>query len=400
MSDYMEIVLAIKDVLDDKTLEKISNFSAENPIQCAKMYGASEKSLKLMELLKNNHPEFNRKFIRFGYSTGEISPYLLAKWLMLRARVVGAENAYQSFLSLESNNVVYGYIVTLIRGLDFNGCIEFFNGIKLVDYSNLPNTILKNLEIKINPDNERFYPPYTYLIQPLCNNFFDVDYPFSNDELNFYVEYELLIVNYLSLFADEYAPTVDRRWYVLNDDVPMSGVCDNQSNYYLEVEPPKIHSNWNDIDIIEIESLFIKYIEISADLRLSIDISISRMVKAMNTWNNVNKAIDLGIALEAAFIHEESTENKSSQVRKTGAQLVKKFDGYDVKSLLYTVYTIRSDAVHRGKVQNEYKLDNVGFKSTMTLLDLGIKVLKSCIVEIINRNGVVPRAKYTQKNRE
>ncbi|MEL4429860.1 hypothetical protein [Shewanella mangrovisoli] len=391
MSDYKAIISAINSILNDITLERIRNFTAENPIEIAKQLGASRKSVKLMELLEVNHPSLGRKFVRFGYSTGQINYFLLAKWLMLRARVVGAEMAYQSVLSLESSDVVHGYTVTLIRGLEFYGAIDFYNGIKLVDYQNLPSTILENLAVKINPERERLYPPYTYLIQPLSNNFFDADYPFVDDHLKLYSESELLIVNYLSLFTDAFAPTVDRRWYVLNDEVPMSGICDYQSICYLEMEPPKIHFNLNSVAKEEIESTFIKYIEIPTDLKLPIDISISRIVKAMNTWNNVNKAIDLGVALEAAFIHEESKLKKSQQVRNTGAHLVKVFEGYKVKSLLYTIYGIRSDAVHRGKVLNEYKVDNVGFKPVSILLDLGVNVLKHCIIGIIKRNGVVPK---------
>ncbi|WP_198781552.1 HEPN domain-containing protein [Shewanella putrefaciens] len=390
MSDYREVVFGINDILDDKSLERINNFSAEDPIQWAKKLGASVQSINFMELLARKHPSFCRKFIRFGYSSGEINPFLLAKWLMLRARVVGAEEAYKSVLLLESNDVVYGFNVSLIRGLDFTGSIDFIDGIKLVDYKNLPKTILKSLEVKMNLDNGSLHPPYTFLIQPLCDNLFDSNRPLVDDSLHFYVDHELLVVNFLSLFSEHYAPTVDRRWCILNDDVPMSGICDNQYSYYLEIEPPKIHSDFKNVKIKEVELLFQKYMAMPHKLRLQIDISLSRRVKSMNTWNYVNKAIDLGIALESVLTAPRTSDQLSLQVRLLGSKLARtEFEQRrKVYSILKAVYTLRSLAVHNGEVTDQKIKGEDGKKPAREILDLGLNILSDCLKEIINRNGL------------
>jgi hypothetical protein len=393
MSDIDKIVSAIQNVINDVTLKNLTPTWSDDSISYASRMGASKQSVDLMRLLASVHPKLSNAFIQFGDSAGEINPAILAKWLAQRAEVIGAKEAYCAVQSLEANDGVVAYNVTLIRGLDFSGCIDFGEKIQLTDYSNLPDSIKQNIANKIDSSRSDFNPPYTYLFQPFCSNLLKIDN--GNDVMTItnkraYIEYELLIVNFLSLFSVRYAPTVDRHWCVLEDGTPMSGILDNRCRTYAEIIPPSIVESWQGINSNEVKELFNQYINIPEKLRLPLDISLSRRVKAMNTWNKINKAIDLGIALESVLTSPKTRDQLSLQIRLLGAKLASSEPDKRVKvySTLKAVYNIRSSAVHNGMVDNTYKVSGEGPKSSSDILNDGIAILGECLEEIIRRGGL------------
>lgn len=344
-----------------------------------------------MRCLEEVYPDFSHACFRSGGSAERVNPATLAKWLVLRANQVGAEKAYSSLISLETSTEVTVYNVTLINGLDFHGVIKFRDDFYLADYHNLPDKIKINVHSKVMSGYPNIHPPYTFLFKSFRSDLMSDELDGSaRDNLRSYLNTESIIVNFLSLFSVQEAPTIDKRWCLLEDDVPMSGIIDNSYTHYLEIKRPKGVENWSIVDLDGVSDLYQRYMAIPEKRRLPIDISLWRRAQAMNTWDNINKAIDLGIALESVLTSSKTRDQLSLQIRVLGAKLSSsdRDERSKVFSTLKCIYGIRSEAVHNGIVDKFYKIKDQGRKSTNEILDDGLAILGNCLREIIMRNGL------------
>ncbi|MDE1336447.1 HEPN domain-containing protein [Vibrio aestuarianus] len=84
--------------------------------------------------------------------------------------------------------------------------------------------------------------------------------------------------------------------------------------------------------------------------RLPLDISLARRSQAMNTWNDTNKAIDLGIALESILTKPDTNGELTLQIKIIGSKLASHDleKRKEISSILNAAYSIRSSAVHDG----------------------------------------------------
>ncbi|WP_417442866.1 hypothetical protein [Idiomarina abyssalis] len=390
--DESDIELAINESLNDAHLCGLIQLYGGDWFTWAKSRGVSTQSLNLMKQLDSQHSEAsNAMYRRPGGGGSKINPADLAKWLVLRAQKVGSKSAYLSLKSLSQNPRTTGYHVTLINGLDFTGAVDFGDATKLVSGNLLPQDIQDGISQKIARMGHTASPPYSFLFKP-------VDVDVFSDELDehheaatqAYLDSEFVIVNFLSLFSKRHAPCIDRRWSILSDSTPMSGIIDNGYQSYIEIRPPKVPENWSGVDLDRVPEIYKAYRQIPEKQRLPIDIALWRRSQAMNTWDDTNKAIDLGIALESVLTSPKTREQLSLHIRLLGSKLISKDTNERSKAflLLKCVYRIRSEAVHNGTVEKTYKIKNRGSVRTSEILDEGISLLGRCIREIIRRGGL------------
>ena len=386
-----EVVAAIHAAQQDNYLQNLMPFIAEDWLNWVLNLRVPEQTIALMQLVEKLHPTLSHSVFRVGGAAARINPAILAKWLFQRASSVGAEEAYLSICNIESNANVTAYNITLINGLHFEGVVDFGESIFFCDYHHLPDGIKENVSHKIMTSQPDVRPPYTFLCQPFRASLLSEDIDdFVMCSLQSYIRYESLIVNFLSLFSATGAPCIDRRWCLLQDVTPMSGIIDNNYTKYLEIRPPKGVEDWTNLSTSEVIELYAEYIQIPEKRRLPIDISLWRRSQAMNTWDSVNKAIDLGIALESVLTSPKTRDQLSLQIRVLGAKLASSYPEKraEVFSKLKCIYGIRSEAVHNGAVEKSYKIKGMGDKSTSSILDEGISILGDCLKEIIKRGGL------------
>lgn len=386
------IEVLINKSLNDTRLCGLMRYCGGDWLTWAKSQGVSTNSLNLMKQLKSQHSEVsNAMYRRPGGGGSKINPADLAKWLVLRAQKVDSESAYSSLKCLAQNPRTTGYHVTLINGLDFTGTVDFGDDIKLVSGNFLPQDIQGGISQKIARMGHTANPPYSFLFKPVDVDVF-ADELDEQDEAatQNYVDSEFVIVNFLSLFSKRHAPCIDRRWSLLSDSTPMSGVIDNGYQGYSEIRPPKVPENWDDVDLELIPEIYKAYRKIPEKQRLPIDIALWRRSQAMNTWDDTNKAIDLGIALESVLTSPKTREQLSLHIRLLGSKLISRDSNERSKIflLLKCLYRIRSEAVHNGTVDKTYKIKNRGSVRTSEVLDEGIALLGRCIKEIIRRGGL------------
>lgn len=391
MDKKLVIVELLEQACRDQTLLTMTPFLSENWRDFIPIDKLSKPAIKLMDRLEELYPALSSATFRAGGSTEMINPAFLAIWLTRRSQTVSPEDAYNSLVELERDSEVTGYHVTLINGLDFNSKIEFDNGICLVNSQGLPQEIRGGVSAKILANQRDVHPPYSFLYQPIrlkvLSEQLDKE---TRQQMRGYVDDEYSIVNFLTLFSKKHAMCIDKRWLLLPDKVPMSGLIDSWQQSYLEIRPPRVHESWRNVDINEVSQLYRKYRDVPEELRLPLDVSIGRRAQAMNTWNDTNKAIDLGIALEAVLTARDTRDQLALQIRTLGAKIASEdtTERHRIFSLLKTIYAIRSQAVHNGHVKSEYKIKNVGLVPTADILEDGLSVLGHCLKEIIKRQGL------------
>ncbi|HHG3228903.1 TPA: hypothetical protein ACPVXW_000435 [Vibrio parahaemolyticus] len=358
--------------------------SGEDWRKYAIQFGVPNDLINLANLIEKPHSDIHS------------NPLFLAKWLVVRAEQVGSQRAYDDLIESCKISEVTAYNVSLITGVDFDGKIEFSDGAFYCGFQNLPESIKHNVNEKCmhisRMNGSHVHPPFTYLCSPIIySNTPDGDYENRNKQIKTYVNKEHLIVNFLSLFSNSHAPYIEVRWCLLEDHYPLSGIVDTQATSQLESIRPKHYETWRELDIQYVQLLFNSYMKMEERLRLPIDISLSRRCQAMNTWNNVNKAIDLGIAVESVLTSPDTTVQLSLQIRILGSKLVGKNidDRLRISALLNALYQVRSSAVHTGKLNTHYKVKGLGSKvQPNTILDEGIDILGRCLIAIIDMNGL------------
>jgi hypothetical protein len=105
----------------------------------------------------------------------------------------------------------------------------------------------------------------------------------------------------------------------------------------------------------EVVGLFLKNLQLCDKLK----VSFSRLNRAIRQTSNVDKAIDLGIALEALLVRDTLPNDPISfKLRLRGALLSgdDPAERYKADRLLNVLYDARSKAVHTGHVANDHKL--------------------------------------------
>ncbi|EMK6928383.1 hypothetical protein V9K35_004604, partial [Vibrio alginolyticus] len=144
------IIEAINTSVAEGNIQQLTLWIAQDDWRnYAKAFGASRNSIKLANLIEEEHPRLSSSTFRAGEHGEKINALYLAKWLVLAASTVGAELAYSSLLELESSSDVVIYNLSLISGVDFKGKAELIDGIYFCDFENLPNTIRENVNNKL-----------------------------------------------------------------------------------------------------------------------------------------------------------------------------------------------------------------------------------------------------------
>lgn len=388
---HKQIISTIEAASLDERFASMTPFYAEDWHGYVSKLNLRASCIELMSLLDQHHTKLSHGFYGAGGSGEKINPATLALWLTLRAKVAGAEEAYSSLLALESCSKITSYNVTFIQGLAFDGSIDFGDGIQLSCFQNLPDGIKGNVNRKLQSRELQFRFPHAFLYQPMPALLLTSEREetvFS--QVSSYIESESSIINFLSLFTEAEAPCIDRRWCILDDATPMSGIVDNNYTQYLEIRPPRGIEDFNGVSLTDLLELYTKYLAIPISRRLPIDISIWRRAQAMNSWSDINKAIDLGIALEAVLTSPKTRDQLSLQIRVVGAKLSSTFlaKRSEAYAALKCIYNIRSEAVHNGRVERTYKIKGKTPQSTHVILDEGLTLLGNCLREIIARNGI------------
>ncbi len=119
--------------------------------------------------------------------------------------------------------------------------------------------------------------------------------------------------------------------------------------------------------------------------RKKLDVPLHRLNEAVRHRTPMDRAIDIGIALESLLVGGKEIDYINQTIQNRGAWLLGKdpADRKRISGLLKKLYKARSNSVHSGEVNPEGKLKNVD-----EILTEGLSLCSGLIRAVINRKGM------------
>jgi hypothetical protein len=113
-----------------------------------------------------------------------------------------------------------------------------------------------------------------------------------------------------------------------------------------------------DSDCSDASALTKQFLRLNPSDREVISTSLDRLNRSKKPASNIDKAIDLGIAMEILLLHDRSKPDQLAfPFRLRGAWLLAKTpeERVEIERSLSKIYECRSQAVHRGKCAAQFK---------------------------------------------
>lgn len=341
---------------------------------------------------------FNLGIMNFGNSKTRVEIDYLWIWLLIRSANKGIEDTVEKLNKYLAIDEVPGYDVLVIEGLQINKALELSNGISLIPIADLLPSMYKQSLLQVSTVT----PPGLIFMQPrMDNKAAFICHSSGGRKMNSEAEgFEDLPILYnpktreleeacfcLTLI-DKCCPTPLLYWWDAEEWVPCSpplgagagiSVYDviNRSSFSLDSQEDRERAQ-------EIHKLFTA---IPASVKQRLKVPFERLNQAKRRARLVDKAIDLGIALESLFLQENTSDQFALTFRLRAAWLLGNTNEEDRKenyNLFRLLYECRSKAVHKGKLDN--KLHN---EPTNQILERGIEAAAKAI-EIIMRQQSFP----------
>ncbi len=148
-----------------------------------------------------------------------------------------------------------------------------------------------------------------------------------------------------------------------------------------------IHEAWPRTNVmvstVEVHAVAADFLALPKQTKERLSVPLSRLALSSKRMQRTDRAIELGIALESLLIASEGENNTeiSYRVRQRGALLGSNTaqERTKISKLIGTMYSLRSSAVHRGKVQESEDTDRI--------LDDAAQLCALLIRQIIKRKG-------------
>ncbi len=175
-------------------------------------------------------------------------------------------------------------------------------------------------------------------------------------------------------------------WSELEEWVPLNGYTISGFSYVpFEVLSSSQHP-FSKTDLQEARYLYGQFLSCSESTRTKLRIPLARLTQAIGRSNLVDKALDLGIALESLLLDDlSSNEQLSLSFRIRGAWLLGKdaHDRHRLERIFKQLYRCRSLAVHKGKFDKDHvKIDSDSI-SIQDLLRTGEQICASIIKKVL-----------------
>lgn len=176
------------------------------------------------------------------------------------------------------------------------------------------------------------------------------------------------------------------QWTEVEDWVPLKGYLGGFyqrhriESYNFGVYEPTEH------DISEAVRTYPLFRKLDKSLRQSLLVPLQRLNAAARRHSDVDRAIDLGIALEALLLSDrEAKDSLAFPFRLRGAYLLGGNDvnrRIELERLFNCIYDLRSKAVHTGGISQFSKLAGEQHPTSAILND-GLRICSSIIFEIL-----------------
>ena len=339
---------------------------------------------------------FNGGMMNFGTLATRVELDYLWIWLLIRSANKGIEDTVEKLEKYLAIDVVPGYDVLIIEGLQINKILELSSGISLIPVTDLLPSMYKQSFLQ----KSILTPTDILCQQPKENNEAALICHSSGGRKTRSEAFEGLPTLYnprtkeleeacfcLTLI-DQCCPTPKLHWWDAEEWVPCSpplGAGGGMPIYdVINRSSFNFDSQENREKAQEIHKLFTA---ISTSMRQRLKVPLERLNQAKRRVRVVDRAIDLGIALESLLLQEDSSGQIALTFRLRAAWLLGDSNEGDRKAnydLFKLLYECRSKAVHKGELD-----DNIRGIPTVQVIDKGIQAAAKAI-EIIMRQRSFP----------
>lgn len=355
--------------------------------------GLSHAAVRLTQLLKA--PEFdafNNKMFYYGIGGSSVNIGLLASWLARRSAAVGAEQALQGVRRFLEKGHAPVVEVLVLAGISVEGSYDIGDGFKLMSLPELGKYDVLHFGEYLYSKQQAW--GMVYPTAALVATGTTIEYSESSEQSKAsranHADQDLFWL-VLCLLCSGGAPTPLGRWTLLPAWVPFSGYLDGGFTSALEIKHSKTDQSFGKEDVERAIELYSKLKLLTEQARAPIKIALYRLSQSMNTWDRVQEAIDLGVALESVLVGE-TTDQLSYQFRLMGALLTgdtlqERRRAWDV---FKAVYVLRSKAVHNGVLPSS-RFNVYGEQQRLTSREVmleGGRLGRKAISTIIDKGGI------------
>lgn len=344
---------------------------------------------------------FNSKMFNTGFGCTRVEANTLMRWLLYSTSENGVEKTISTLTSFLAAKGTPGLEVLAISGIEVEQPIELSGGIRLIPFSALPTSHVKftlappalnsrELEqVGILPPMFRYrrsgIEPTSALVRdteiyPKAQRPEDqYAYPQMTDDLREACECLTLVFGC--------TPLPNAHWMEVASWVPCAGwlgsgwsdpIHDviNPTTCKLSVEQGK-----------EALAVHTSFMRLPRDVRKKLRVPIQRLNQARRRQQSADKAIDLGIAMEALLLgDQESRDQLALAFRLRGAWYLgtDKADRERLVSLFSAIYACRSGAVHTGALGAHIEVPRRGKAEAASFLKEADELCTRTIRKIID----------------
>jgi len=353
----------------------------------------------LIKYLQNDNQiiqQFDKIMMNSGKGFSSIGLDDLAKWLLIHSYKTNIEETISSLKNYLNSSYMEGYIVFAISGLYLQNKFKITDTIDLIPFDDLPPSnmkeelspeILKQGLMFISPSVTNYKPPKATLIKKIKikPKYYSKKEDKTNE--NFDISDLMELCMFLTIH-DKATPINSITWVELERNVPCKNKLENSISFPSYVDTAK-----NDVAFYhwaEYEKLYKQFLELDKKDKKHLLIPLQRLNMARQRNNDVDKAIDQGIAIEALFLNDNSGGGTNSYLLNLRAA---HFLGKDIKErkelfdTFKAIYSCRSAAVHSGSLHEIEKRIKKNPLKIDELLNLADELCIEAIKKIIENGG-------------
>lgn len=323
---------------------------------------------------------FNGYMQVVGNSALRVEYANLAGWLLRRAKSVGAQRAISDldrYLSSEELPFLY---TLAVAGIKVTVRCSLSPDLEMVPWGALPGSHTKDTIFQTLVLGASFHWPTAALQRKMTLpklHVREADFKTHGTDLpHTEVQDALLCVGLIGPTA----PYVLASWLEPPDWAPV--LTGGYSMPHLEGIPRR--HDWPGTGCEQARSLYGLFVKLEESLRARLRLAMQRLNTAMRRPSPVDAAVDLGIVLETLFLHDmqDARGELTYRLRVRAARYLGSDAGERRRlfGLLGDLYTVRSVAVHTGRVP-----DTIRGSGTRELLDQGFSLAASTLVRFISQ---------------
>ncbi|MBV6753683.1 hypothetical protein KV580_25535 [Pseudomonas chlororaphis] len=342
--------------------------------------------------------EIDGKILNLTNTRATLSLSSIGEALVRRGLEAGAESAVDALLEFIEQDYNPCIEVVLLRGLKVPCTFQLLNDVFIANPDAVPSTTLKHFlkDLAERPTAFDFMSPtlpvdYTpsagaphsvlFRLTKIQPKFFH----HNDTTIQLFDINELSRLKHASELLTIISPSIviNRRSYSeLQEGAFLYGVTSrNWDSKYQEAGSGQVHNATLD-ELEDFKRTFTTYFALPKTQREKLEVPIHRLNEAVRHDNLVDRAIDLGVAMESLLlVGLGDTAQLSLTLRLRGAWLLGRnfAERKVIYSLLRDLYNCRSSSAHSGKLSNAARAE--------TALKDGLPLCARAIKEVISRGG-------------